>query len=105
MAAPKSTPRGPSQSDAVRAGRQVTLREVGGSVMATIPPAALNELGLGKGSRVTLAVENNALVMKPVVGRRVGRIGLAARLALCEPGQLPIDHDFDEAAPVGDEEL
>jgi antitoxin ChpS len=102
MAMPKASSPLPAT---VETGWQITLREVGGSVMAAIPPAALNELGLGKGARVTLSVENNALIMKPVTGHRVGRIGLAARIAMCEPGQLPIDHEFDAASPVGDEDI
>lgn len=41
------------------------LRKVGGSIMLTVPPALLDNLGLRAGARVGIAVEKGQLVVKP----------------------------------------
>lgn len=58
------------------------LRTVGGSTMVAIPPAALQALDLGPNSDVEIHIENNRLVIEP--RRTKGRMGLAARLAMCD---------------------
>ncbi len=44
---------------------RTTLRKVGGSVMIVIPPAILDMLNLEAGSAVTLAVDDERLVVEP----------------------------------------
>ncbi len=46
------------------------LRKVGGSVMLTIPPGVLDELGLAAGTSVDLAVRARKLVLEPRARRR-----------------------------------
>lgn len=70
---------------------KATLREVGGSVMVAIPPHILNELQLGPKAQVNLSIREGKLVLEPAVRR--GRIGLAARLKMC-----------DFSLPISDEE-
>ena len=43
---------------------RANLRKVGGSVMLAIPPAILDQLSLGEGTGVELAVEGEALVVR-----------------------------------------
>jgi antitoxin ChpS len=58
------------------------LRSVGGSVMVAIPPHMLEQLHLGPNANVELTVEGNRLVIDPKSPK--GRIGFAARLAMCD---------------------
>ena len=58
------------------------IRAVGGSAMVAIPPAMLDTLNLAPNSNVELSIEGNRLIVAPQP--RKGRIGLAARLALCD---------------------
>ncbi len=44
---------------------RTNLRKVGGSVMMAIPPAILDVLNLEAGSAVTLAVDDERLVVEP----------------------------------------
>ena len=58
------------------------LRSVGGSTMVAIPPHIMEELRLGPNSTVGLTIERGKIVIRP--GPRKGRIGLKARLAMCD---------------------
>ena len=58
------------------------LRSVGGSTMVAIPPHIIEELHLGPNSTVRLTVERGKIVIRPQP--RTGRIGLKARLAMCD---------------------
>jgi len=49
---------------------ETKLRKVGGSVMLTIPPGVLDELGLAAGTSVGLAVKARKLVLEPKARRR-----------------------------------
>jgi antitoxin ChpS len=70
------------------------LRTVGGSTMVAIPPAVLEALKLAPKAEVYLRVDGNKLVIEPKHKRR-GRIGLKARIAMCNP-DAPLSAD-DEA--------
>ena len=59
------------------------LKSVGGSVMVAIPPHVREQLKLAAGSDVWLSVEDGRLVLQSP--RRLSRIGLEARLAMCDP--------------------
>ena len=69
------------------------FRTVGGSVMVAIPPPLLEALQLGPNATVEISVDGNRLIIEPKP--RTGRIGLAARLALC---------DFSIPAPADERE-
>ncbi|HZR18134.1 MAG TPA: antitoxin [Verrucomicrobiae bacterium] len=60
----------------------VNLRKVGGSVMLAVPPALLDLLHLGPGTRVGIAVESGRLVVEPQQRRRYT---LDELLAECHP--------------------
>ncbi len=81
------------------------LRAVGGSTMVAIPPAILEALDLRPNSDVAIHVENHRLVIEPQ--RRKGRIGLAARLAMCDL-KKPVSDDeaaWDRIPRAGREEI
>jgi antitoxin ChpS len=48
---------------------KATLRPVGGSTVVAIPPAILQQLGLGARSVVQLSVENGTLIIAPAIQR------------------------------------
>ncbi len=58
------------------------LRSVGGSTMVAIPPHIMKELRLAPNSTVGLTIERGTIVIRPKP--RKGRIGLKARLAMCD---------------------
>jgi antitoxin ChpS len=60
----------------------VKLRKVGGSVTVAIPPHILDALSLKAGSEVDVKVDQGRVVLEPA--KPTGRIGLAARLAMCD---------------------
>jgi antitoxin ChpS len=63
------------------------FRAVGGSVMVAIPPHMLEALRLKPNANVEISIEGNRLVIEPKTAR--GRIGLAARLAMCDCSTPP----------------
>ena len=86
------------------------LRTVGGSTMVAIPPVLLEALKLAPKAEVSMRIEGGMIVIEPKVRRR-GRIGLKARLALCDPNApLPPEVAADIEAwmnlvPVGQEKV
>jgi len=81
---------------------EAKLRKVGGSIMLAVPPAVLDELGVGADSVVDLAVKKGKLVVEP---KRRKRYTLEELLAQCHP-KAPLNKD-DEwlAAPRVGREL
>jgi antitoxin component of MazEF toxin-antitoxin module len=85
----------------------VKLRKVGGSISAAIPPHILDALSLGAGSELLIEVDNGRVVMSPALPK--GRIGIAARLAMCDfsvplsPERQAEDTAWDRMKPVGRE--
>lgn len=77
------------------------LRKVGGSVMVAVPPAILEELGIGVDSSVDLAVKRGKLVIAP---KRRARYKLKELLAQCDPS-APFEQDrsWVSDGPVGSE--
>jgi antitoxin ChpS len=51
-------------------GYETKLRKVGGSVMLSIPPVLLDELGLAAGADMELTVRSRKLVLEPKSRRR-----------------------------------
>lgn len=82
--------------------RTTTLRQSGGSVIVSLPKSALEKLGLGPNQPVEIEVEGDRIVIRR---RRRGRIGMAARLAMCDLSQPISDEEraWDAAKPVGKE--
>ncbi|CAM3652731.1 antitoxin [Polynucleobacter brandtiae] len=80
------------------------LRKVGGSVMMAVSPAFLEELKIGSGSMVDVALLEGRLVVKPVTKPKYK---LADLLARCdEKAKMPKeDKRWLELAPVGNEIL
>ena len=80
------------------------LRKVGGSVMLTVPPALLDLLSLGAGSRVALAVDNGRLVVEPQTRPRYTMAELLAASDYSEP-QPPEEREWVDAPALGNEPL
>ncbi len=80
------------------------LRKVGGSVMLTVPPALLDLLSLGAGSRVALAVDNGRLVVEPQTRPRYTMAELLAASDYSEP-QPPGEREWVDAPSIGNEPL
>ena len=80
------------------------LRKVGGSVMLAVPPALLDVLNVGVGTRVDIGVENGRLIVAP---RARPSYSLEELLAQCDDSAPDDDGDraWLDAAPVGDELL
>ena len=80
------------------------LRKVGGSVMLAVPPALLDMLHLGAGTKVGLTVANGRLIVEPQVRPSYT---LDELLAQCDPSAEPVaeDREWLDAKPVGEELL
>jgi antitoxin ChpS len=79
-----------------------TLRKSGGSVVVSIPKSALEQLGLTADMPVEIAVEGDRIMIRR---KRRGRIGMTARLALCDfslPAS-PEETEWADVSPVGRE--
>jgi antitoxin ChpS len=78
------------------------LRKVGGSVMMAVPPALLDLLHIGAGTKVGLAVDNGRLVVNP---QPRPRYTLDELLAQCDSAAGLIDNDrvWIDDNPMGDE--
>ncbi len=73
--------------------------------MVAIPPPMLDQLGLGPNTDVEMTVEGNRIVIEPKARR--GRIGLAARLAMCD-ASIPMskeEREWLDASRAGREEI
>ena len=72
--------------------------------MLAVPPALLNLLSLGVGSRVAIAVEEGRMVIEP---KARPRYSLDELLAQCDEGDTPPadERAWIDAKPVGDELL
>ncbi len=66
------------------------LRKVGGSVMMAVPPALLDLLHIGAGTKVGLAVDNGRLVVEP---QPRPRYTLDELLAQCDGAADLTDND------------
>ena len=84
--------------------RTSTLRQSGGSIIVSLPKAYLDQLGLKADTPVNIEVVDDKIV---IARRSPGRIGLEARLAMCDFKQ-PVsaeERQWLDAPPVGDEVL
>lgn len=82
--------------------RTSKLRKVGGSTYVALPQAMLDQLGLAAGAEVSVTVENDRFIVQR---KSKGRIGLKARLAMCD-FTIPIsdeEREWLDAPAVGDE--
>ena len=82
--------------------RTSTLRQSGGSIIVSLPKAYLDQLGLKADAPVTIDVVDGKIVIE---GRNPGRIGLAARLEMCDFSR-PMsaeEREWIDAPPAGDE--
>ena len=84
--------------------RTAVLRQVGGSVMLAVPPALLDVLEVGSGSKVDLDIDGGRLVVVP---RRPPRYSLQELIAQCDQTAPPDDEDraWIEGAALGRELL
>jgi antitoxin ChpS len=80
------------------------LRKVGGSVMLAVPPALLDVLHLGAGSKVGLAVDNGRLVIEPEPRPRYTMAELLAASDYSQP-QHEEEREWVDAPAVGGELL
>jgi antitoxin ChpS len=82
---------------------EAKLRKVGGSVMLAVPPAMLDELGIGAESIVDMAVKKGRLVVEPKPRKRYT---LDQLIAQCDPkAPLEKDQEWLSAPRVGRELL
>ncbi|MCI5850381.1 MAG: antitoxin [Sutterellaceae bacterium] len=81
-----------------------TLRKVGGSIMLAVPPALLETLSIGSGTKVGLTVKNGSILVKPC---RKPHYTLAELIAECDENAEPPspDETWLNAPPVGKEIL
>jgi antitoxin ChpS len=61
--------------------RTARLRTSGGSIIVSIPKPFLDQLGLNPDAPVEISIEDDKIT---ICRRKRGRIGLAARLAMCD---------------------
>ena len=80
------------------------LRKVGGSVMLAVPPALLEVLHLGAGSKVGLSVDNGRLVVEPRPRPRYTLAELLAASDYSQP-QPSEEREWVDAPAVGREPL
>ncbi|MDO9416306.1 AbrB/MazE/SpoVT family DNA-binding domain-containing protein [Pararhizobium sp.] len=79
-----------------------TLRNVGGSVMMTVPKAVLEELGLSANTKLDVTAQDGKIV---AVARTRPKYTLEELLAQCDP-DAPFteeDREWLDSAPVGRE--
>jgi antitoxin ChpS len=83
---------------------RTSLRKVGGSVMMAVPPALLDMLHIGAGTKVGLAVDNGRLVVDP---HPRPHYTLDELLAQCDGAAEVTDEDSTwlDGKPLGDELL
>jgi antitoxin ChpS len=81
---------------------ETKLRKVGGSVMLTIPPGVLDELGLAAGTSVDLAVKARKLVMESKARRRYT---LDELLKQTKPARRRKDRVWTSGKAVGRERI
>jgi antitoxin ChpS len=83
---------------------QTNLRKVGGSVMMALSPAFLEELKIGSGSVVDVALLDGRLIVKPILKPNYK---LADLLAKCDAAaKMPEeDRQWLDAPCVGNEVL
>ena len=82
--------------------RTAKLRQSGGAVIVSLPKAFLDQLGLGPDAPVDIVLEGDKITISR---RKRNRIGLSARLALCDPS-LPMtdeEREWLDAPPIGRE--
>ena len=84
--------------------RASTLRQSGGSIIVALPKAFLDQLGLKVDTPVDIEVIDDKIV---IARRSPGRIGLEARLAMCNFDQpmTTEEREWLDAPAVGDEAI
>ena len=80
------------------------LRKVGGSIMLAVPPAILDLLKLGAGSKVDIDVQDGCLVVEPEAHARYSLDELLAQCDETAPASAE-DRAWVDAKPVGRELL
>ena len=84
--------------------RTATLRQSGGSIIVSLPKVFLDQLGLEADTPVDIEVVDGKIV---IARRSHGRIGLEARLAMCDFDQpmSPEEREWLETPAAGDEAI
>jgi antitoxin ChpS len=80
------------------------LRQVGGSIMLTVPPAFLEQLHLQAGATVGLAIDHGCLVVNPSPKPRYTMAELLAASDYSEP-QTTEEREWVDAPNAGNELL
>ncbi len=84
--------------------RSATLRQSGGSIIVSLPKAFVDQLGLKADTPVEIDLVDDKIV---IARRSPGRIGLEARLAMCDfakPASTE-EREWLDAPIVGDEQI
>ena len=84
--------------------RAATLRQSGGSIIVSLPKVFVDQLGLKVDTPVDIGVVDDKIV---IARRSPGRIGLEARLSMCDFDQpmTPEEREWLEGPSVGDEAI
>lgn len=84
--------------------RSATLRQSGGSIIVSLPKAFVEQLGLKADTPVEIDLVDDKIV---IARRSPGRIGLEARLAMCDltKPMSQDERDWLDAPAVGDEQI
>ena len=80
-----------------------TLRNIGGSVVLTVPKKILDLIHLRAGAKVEMRVEDGKLIVQPTTKPKYT---LAALLAQCQPEDFQLTEDdraWLDIRPVGNE--
>lgn len=78
------------------------LRKVGGSIMLAVPPALLEQLHLGAGAKVDVAIDHGRLVVMPLAKPRYTLEQLLAESDYTQP-QSTSEREWIDAPAVGRE--
>ena len=100
---------------------KTTLRKVGGSVMLSVPPALLSELGLAAGATVGLRVSDGRLLVekrrprytleqlamehKALLEERAARLAAGGEPAEAAAGEIDAERAWLDDLPAGREEI
>ena len=78
------------------------LLSVGDSVVLAVPPALLDLLGLGAGTRVIIGIEDGRMIVEPLKYSAYSLKELLARCDESAPADAS-DREWLDAKPVGNE--
>lgn len=80
---------------------ETVVRKIGNSQGITISKPICDELGIGVGSKVNLAIDGSCLVISPINGKAPQRIGIARGQKLADESAFSPEFEAEIAALFG----